>query len=56
MKVTLLDRNDRVVRETETSNVEISDDLGFHIDHLEEANQELADDVAAIVVHFPTAE
>lgn len=53
MHYELINSGGDVVQDGETSNIELSDDLGFSVDHLTEANEDLPDEVVEIRVRVP---
>jgi len=54
MIVELVDANGIVLETIETHNVEVSDDRGFSVNYLREANDEIPDATAEIRVHVTT--
>lgn len=55
MEVELCDADGEVLQTVETSNIEISDDRGWRVDYLAEANPDIPDEVAEIRVLVPAA-
>lgn len=53
MEIQLVDGNGNVIETVETANFELSDDLGFSVDHLRGANDDLPDNCAEIRVVVP---
>ena len=55
MEIGFIDDDGNVLETVETASVEVSDDLGFSVDYLTEANEELPTGTAEIRIPVPDA-
>lgn len=53
MEIELVDDDGSVIGTVEAYNIEVSDDLGFNVDNLREANDTLPEGVAEIRILVP---